>query len=222
MFFKHADNRNPDSLASRMRRKRTEWLKDLLLRFPEPVRILDVGGTPEFWLGNAPDLGRKCRLTLLNLGASDVSGLTDAVSIAGDARKMPEFANHSFDVCFSNSVIEHVGTLYDQMAMAAEVRRVAKSWFIQTPNRFFPLEPHFLFPCWQFLPVWLRARLLAARRWGWMPQVPDPVRSRAEVEQIRLLSYGEMRTLFPEGEIRRETLGPLTKSLIAIQRCSEG
>jgi hypothetical protein len=222
MLFNQADNNNPDSMASRLRRRRTEWLNSLVEGFPEPVRILDVGGTVGFWKNNVSALNRRCRLTLVNLDATDVSALPDTTSLVGDARNLVDVADQSFDVCFSNSVIEHVGTLYDQIRMAREVKRVAKSWFIQTPNRYFPIEPHFLVPGWQFAPIWLRTFLLMRRRIGWMDRTPDKLQARAFVEHVRLLSFWEMQALFPESEIRRETLGPLTKSFVAIRTGAAG
>jgi hypothetical protein len=217
-----ADNRRPDSLASRMRRRRLEWLNELLDARPEPVRILDVGGTAEFWRQNRDALTRRCELTLLNLAPADISGLPDAQALVGDGRRMPQFEDGGFDLVFSNSVIEHVGTLYDQMAMAAEVRRVGRGYFVQTPNRWFPLEPHYLMPLWQFWPLRLRAWLQRRRTLGWMRCQPDPLCARAEVEQVRLLDGWEMRRLFPDGERLAERVGPLVKSWVARRRPAGG
>jgi hypothetical protein len=216
MVFAAADNRNPQSLASQMRRQRTALFAQLLAPFPEPVRVLDIGGTPSFWLNNAPTLPKRCQFTLLNLEAADTAGLADARCVVGDARRT-SFADLEFDVVFSNSVIEHVGALYDQLAMAREVRRVARAYFVQTPNRYFPLEPHFLFPFWQFLPLWFRAALHRRAKLGWMHRQPDDLLARADVEQVRLLNRREMNRLFPDATIQDETLGPFTKSLIAIR-----
>lgn len=140
----------------------------------------------------------------------------EMVASVGDARHMP-FETGSFDVCFSNSVIEHVGTYGDQMAMAGEVARVGKSYFVQTPNRWFPLEPHFLVPGWQFLPLTVRASLHQSFRLGWIERQPDAVRARAEVEQIRLMTRGELRHLFKEARIEPEWFGPFVKSWIAVK-----
>ena len=63
---------------------------------------------------------------------------------------MDFFKDKSFDAVFSNSVIEHVGTFEDQKMMANEVIRVTNFYFIQTPNLYFPIEPHFLVPFFQF------------------------------------------------------------------------
>lgn len=207
---------NPDSWLSRRRRQRMLPFLPLLESFPEPVRILDVGGTAAFWRNNTPRLGRQCRWTLLNLEREGVEGLEGAEAVAGDARDLSGFGDDSFDICFSNSVIEHVGTLYDQIAMAKEVRRVAKAYYVQTPNRHFPLEPHFLFPGWVVLPHWLRAKLLNRFRIGWWPREPDPILARAEVEQIRLLDAREVEYLFPEATVHRERVGPLVKGFVAI------
>lgn len=193
------------------------WFFELLARFEAPVRVLDLGGTPELWKHNRADLPSACDVTFLNLYPVEVNGLEGATSVVGDARKLTAFADGAFDVCFSNSVIEHVGTLYDQLAMANEIRRVCRGYFVQTPNRYFPIEPHFLVPFWQFLPFRMRSVLLRFFSLGWMRRQPDWFLSRAEVEQVRLLSPGEMRRLFPDAELRLEQVGPLIKSLVAIR-----
>jgi hypothetical protein len=127
---------------------------------------------------------------------------------------MREFGDQEFDVVFSNSVIEHVGTFADQQAMASEVRRVGRRYFVQTPNKYFPIEPHFLVPGFQFLPVRLRAGWLARRRIGWYPKAASYEAALAEVTQIRLLSLSEFQRLFPEGQLFRERFFGLTKSFV--------
>jgi len=54
-------------------------------------------------------------------------------------------------------------------------------------------------------------------RLGWMKRQGDPLLAQAEIEQVRLLNAREMRCLFPDAELRREKLGPLIKSLIAVR-----
>lgn len=183
--------------------------------FPEPVRIIDVGGTRQFWENLFSLLPRRCEITLLNVDTQDCGAIEGISSVAGDAREMPEFPDGGFDLCFSNSVIEHVGTLHDQIRMGREVRRVARGYFVQTPNRYFPLEPHFLMPLWQFYPVPLRVALLRRFDLGWLKKITDPLEARAEIEQIRLLSAAELGRIFPDATIHRETIGPFVKSLIA-------
>ena len=99
--------------------------------------------------------------------------------------------------------------------MAAEIRRVAKRYFVQTPNRYFPLEPHFLTPGFQYLPLGARAWLVSHFSLGWYPRIADRAQARREVEQIVLLSERQVRTLFPDAEIYRERLLGVTKSFVA-------
>lgn len=175
------------------------------------MRILDVGGTPDFWrrFAFAKD---GVRVTILNVMPQPCDDSNIETSV-GDARDLHTFDDASFDVVYSNSVIEHVGTFDDQRRMASEVRRVAKRYFVQTPNAWFPLEPHFLFPAFQFLPLEVRAFLLTRSKLGWVPREPDLKRAREVVGSIRLLTLREMHALFPEGTIYRESVLGMTKSI---------
>src|SRR5579863_7128244 len=215
MLFKLADNTNQDSLASRFRRERIRKFAGLLNGITGQVRILDVGGTPEFWLMHRDELPIEASLTLLNLDFANTPKYPWIRYVAGDMRRMSMFRTGEFHICFSNSVIEHVGTFADQTLAAAEIRRVAQGYFVQTPNLWFPLEPHFLVPFWQFAPVAFRAYLLQRRDLDWMKRQKDPSLARAEVESVRLLSARQLARLFPDGRIDSEKVGPFTKSIVA-------
>lgn len=121
------------------------YFRELISVLKRPVRVLDIGGTQAFWEigGLAEDQG--IHLTLLNL-TKESSTRLNFVSMLGDGRDLSAFEDGSFDVVFSNSVIEHLGQHEDQRRMAREIQRVGKRYFIQTPNKSFPIEPHFLFP----------------------------------------------------------------------------
>jgi hypothetical protein len=215
MFFKLADNTKGQSLASRFRKQRMRKFGELLRDTTKEVRILDVGGTPEFWLRHRDELPVSASLTLLNLDFVGQPEQPWMQCVKGDVRRMESFDSNEFDMCFSNSVIEHLGTLADQSLAAKEIRRVAKGYFVQTPNVWFPIEPHFLIPGWQFAPIAFRAYLLQRRDIGWMKCQKNPLLARAEVESVRLLSASELARLFPDGQIDRERIGPFTKSVIA-------
>ena len=215
LLKKFVDNSNTDSLATRMRRRRFSFFLSLLEHVKRPARILDVGGTQDFWesMGHG-DLG-DLRVTLLNLEAQPASG-SNFESVAGDARDLSRYADGSFDVVFSNSVIEHLGPSFaDQQLMADEIRRVAQRYFVQTPNRHFPIEPHFLTPGFQFLPI--SARVWAATHFhlGWYKKFADPDAARREVESISLLTERQMQRLFPGALIYKEKFLGLTKSFVA-------
>lgn len=209
-----ADNSSSDSLATRMRRARFRLFLSLLERLDGHVEILDIGGTQDFWNQMTGDLERDMRVTLLNIEHQPVAS-GNFVSAVGDARAMPEIGDKSFDVVFSNSVIEHVGGRDDQRRMATEIMRVGKRYFVQTPNKRFPLEPHFLFPWFQYLPGGVRAEMVHRFDVGWYKRIPDRGAARREVDSIQLLTRKEFAALFPDATIQEEKFAGLTKSFVA-------
>jgi ubiquinone/menaquinone biosynthesis C-methylase UbiE len=213
IFKKIADNSNPDSLATRFRKKRFELFISLLSGLNRSITILDVGGTEQFWrmMGFVDSDGID--ITLLNVNEYKTSS-SSVKSVKGDALDL-EFPDSSFDVVFSNSVIEHVGTFENQKRMAEEIKRVGKRYFVQTPNKYFIIEPHFLFPCFQFLPKGLRAWLVMNFKMGWFKREPSAKRARDLVESITLLTKKEVLMLFPNSKLYEEKLFGMTKSFIA-------
>jgi hypothetical protein len=213
MLKRIADNREANSLATRLRQKRFLLFTQLLESVPRPIQILDVGGTQLFWELMGFTQASGVQVVMLNV--TKITSVHDNfVPVVGDARDMTAFADDEFDVVFSNSVIEHVGTYADQRRMAEEVKRVGKRYFLQTPNRYFPIEPHFLFPWFQFLPLSVRVFLVRHFNVGWYKKIPDKTEATREVAAIRLLTQRELVDLFPRAEIYKEQLFGLTKSLI--------
>ena len=179
------------------------------------TRILDIGGTPECWAL----LAERPRVTLLNTprARADVG---EASWVAGDGRSLP-FRDAAFDVVFSNSVIEHVGDAASQERFAREVARVGKRYWVQTPNRWFPVEQHVLTPLVHWLPrAWQRRIVPRCNVWSLVARV-TPDRRRFYIEHyltdVRLLGYGEVRALFPGARVIRERLCGLTKSFVAMK-----
>jgi methyltransferase family protein len=210
-----ADNAYDKSLATRLRRRRFQLLLSRLSDIPRPVTILDIGGSEGYWERMGIDASRSdLHVTLVNLEPQSTS-LPTFTCITADGRHLPQFPDKSFDVVFSNSTIEHVGTIEDQRRMAAEVRRIGKRYFVQTPNRNFPIEPHFLFPCFQFLPVSSRVWLMRHFNLGWSARIRDYARALSEVTSIRLLTKREFQALFPEATIIEERFCGLVKSFVA-------
>lgn len=194
------------------RRFRTERMRHFVAEFRvgAATRILDVGGSMFNW--NLVDVAP--RITILNLEGPAEELPPNVDWLVGDARALP-VDDRSFDVCYSNSVIEHMSTWEGQQAFASEVRRVAPAYYVQTPNRGFPVEPHYLTPFIHWVPDHRRAALLRRGTvWGWMTN-PTAADSAAMVEEIRLLTRAEMGALFPDAEIGAERVAGLTKSLLA-------
>ncbi|MFH1224997.1 MAG: methyltransferase domain-containing protein [Candidatus Diapherotrites archaeon] len=160
--------------------------------------VLDVGASANFRL----KCGGQGRLIALNTSRHALSGLceTPALCVVGDGCALP-FKDKSVDMAFSNAVIEHAGSWERQRLFADEIRRVGKGYIVCTPNRHFPYEPHFHLPLFQFMPAAVQRFLKGLMGKGHL--------------EVRLLSRGEMKGLFPDAEVFGMTFDALPEVLIA-------
>jgi hypothetical protein len=208
------------ALRQRFRRRRMQRLLSV-----SPLRadwrVLDVGGTLDIW-AHCPVCPRLVLLNTPRAGGEPEPPGTDVVF--GDGRCLP-FADRSFDLAFSNSVIEHVGDEASQIAFASEIRRVGKRYWVQTPDRWFPIEQHLWTPFIHFLPQSLqRAIVPRFSVWQLLVRVRNDQR-RYYLDHylgtVRLLSMRDLRRLFPEATIIRERIFGLSKSLVAAHGCED-
>ncbi len=178
------------------------------------MNVVDLGGTVSSW-----DLApvRPARLVLVNAAVESTSTAGRAEFVEGDACALPDgLKAESFDLVYSNSVVEHVGGIFRMSQFADSVRSLAPHHWIQTPYRYFPIEPHFLFPGLQFLP--LAARAKAIQRWPFSHSGSvDPADSVAVALGVELVGHTQFEFLFPDSEIIEERALGLTKSLIAVR-----
>jgi SAM-dependent methyltransferase len=164
-----------------------------LTRLSPPARVLDVG---------CGRIGLRAFEPALDIVGVDLIERPDYPGpfVRADASAGLPFAANEFDLVYCSSVIEHVPQAR-RAAFAAEIRRVGRGWFVQTPAWSFPLEPHSLLPAAHWLPAWLRRpywRLGAAGEW----------------EEINLLRRTQMEELF--GPALPERIGPLVKSWVCV------
>jgi hypothetical protein len=178
------------------------------------MSVIDLGGTVEAWQRASL---RPALVHVVNLEEppADVPAWIEADQ--ADACNLPDhIARRHYDLVFSNAVIEHVGGHAQRLRFADAVHRLAPRHWIQTPYRYFPIEPHWLFPGFQFLP--LAARAEVSRYW---PLVHVQSASHAEgvnaALSVDLLSRTEMARYFPDSTLRYEKMMGLIKSLIAVQ-----
>ncbi|NDZ93620.1 class I SAM-dependent methyltransferase [Streptomyces sp. SID6673] len=205
------DHSNPRSLSSRARRKR--WQKFIEV-FPDigDMQVLDLGGMADYWLA-APVT--PAHVTLVNLASTPSSDRITAVH--GDACNLPEdVAAKTFDIVVSNSLIEHVGGHAQRAKLADTVRRSAPRHWVQTPYRYFPIEPHWLAPAFQFVPFEVRVRWTLRWRLGHM-HADNRQEAVDLVNDVELIGLTQMRDYFPNSTIWAERAGGLVKSMVAIR-----
>ncbi len=177
------------------------------------TRVLDVGGT----LFNWTLLSFQPRVTIVNISLPSVPGDIEKASwIIADGRYLP-FRNGAFEIVYSNSVIEHLGDLENQREFANEIRRISKRYYVQTPNRWFPVEPHLITPFIHYFSRSVQRRFLRNFTiWGLVTRPTDQQCDKF-LQEVRLLNESELRELFPDAEIWHERVLGLTKSLIAVK-----
>jgi SAM-dependent methyltransferase len=180
-------------LAARARAHRHERFF-ALARLPPGARVLDVG---------CGRIGLRALEPELSITGVDLLDRPDYPGpfVRADAAAGLPFASAEFDLVYCSSVIEHVAPVH-RRAFAAEIRRVGRGWFAQTPAFSFPIEPHSLLPGAHWMPV-------PVRRAYWH------LGAAAEWEEISLLRRGEMEGLF--GPALPERFGPLVKSWVCVR-----
>jgi hypothetical protein len=198
-------------ICRHFRTRRIQKFIDVFRPGPE-TRILDVGGLPRFWTANLPVDSRITVLNLEPLEECEASLATPNMTcVVGDGTQL-QYDDREFDIVFSNSVVEHVGTFENQIAFAREARRVGRGYWVQTPAHEFPVEPHYWSPFIHWLPKEAQKHLLRNfTLWGIMGR-PDKARIEAALAEVRLMKRREVQELFPDGQIWTERLAGLAKS----------
>ena len=210
---KLANYENPKSLGNRFREKRFAFFKSKIDGLDKPLKILDVGGTQLFWVNRGFHNNPDYHITLLNLH-KEPADHANIESMVGDATDLSAYDDNHFDLIFSNSVIEHLFTYENQQKMASEVQRVGQYHYIQTPNYYFFVEPHYLLPFFQFLPRNIRLFILTKTRFSRGKKLSIQEANRS-LDEIQLLSKKQYKQLFPNSKIYKEKFVGMTKSLTA-------
>lgn len=214
---------NPQSVGSRLRAKRIapllEMIQDVFNQHGR-VDLVDIGGTERYWAIIPRQFldAHSVKITLVNLPGSTRS--TDHGPfrfVEADACALICFPDKSFHIAHSNSVVEHVGDWQRMTQFASELSRISTKYFVQTPNYWFPIEPHCMTPFFHWLPKPMRVRLVARFRLGHWRRAASTDEAVRIVESARLLSRHMLQELFPGADIVTERFFGLPKSLIAIK-----
>ena len=213
--------KDPDSFASRIRRRRLKTLVRLIESSHAkrgPLRILDLGGTEDYWRLLPQPVLELVHVTLLNLpGAVEPPPDGRFRFVEGDACDLPEYGDGAFHIVHSNSVLEHVGDWPRMVAFAREVRRLAPSYYVQTPYFWFPIEPHWMAPFFHWLPRPLQVGLFMRFSLGHASRCATVGEAVLQADSARLLDKRMFRHLFPEAELITERFFGIPKSLVALR-----
>ena len=202
---------SPGSFGWKQRERRALWLAETFPDLPQ-MSIIDLGGRVGPWK-RAPVRPKHVHVVNLESPPSELPEWAEVDH--GDACALPDhITKRRYDLVYSNSVIEHVGGHERRERFADAVHLLSDAHWVQTPYRYFPVEPHWMAPGMQFMPVAMRAGV--GRRWpladntGWTRQ--EAVR---QVLGVELLDRTQMRHYFPTSVLRTEKVLGVPKSLIA-------
>jgi SAM-dependent methyltransferase len=210
---KYTNVNDTNSLSNKFRRKRFYLFNQLIKKHKSPVKIIDLGGTQEFW-ENMGLVSDNVDVTIINVDTITVR-YPNFRFIQMDVKNLNVFKDKEFDIVFSNSLIEHVGDFSEKKQIANQILRIGESIFIQTPNYYFPLEPHFLVPFFQFFPSTIKVWLLQHFNLGWYNKF-EKKEAEKIVKDTNLLGYKDVKLLFPDAVIIKEKYLGFTKSFICV------
>jgi Methyltransferase domain len=215
---------DPNSFGSRMRRRRGVMLRALIeqcFAAKGAVRLLDMGGEIAYWNIFSTEylMAHRVSITLVNLSEENLQhnpNPTLFTNVIGDCCELT-FDDGSFDIAHSNSVIEHLGSWEKMSKFAAETRRLARHYYVQTPAFWFPIEPHFGIPIFHWLPEPTRVSLVRRRAIGKGLRAENLDAAMALINYYRLLDKAQFTHLFSDAKLVQEKFLGLTKSFLSIR-----
>ena len=221
------DLTNKNSLRSKIRKRRLKYLIKLINDIVSTekittIKICDLGGTYRYWIifpfekfNNV-----KFEITLVNLEkiitreSENYQQLSahenvEFIEEIGDGCNLVHVKDNAYHLSHSNSVIEHVGDWSRIKAFGVESKRIGKYHFIQTPNFWFPIEPHYFLPFVQFFPRPMSTRIIMLFK----KRSFDIATSN--FDENRMLSKREFNFIYYDSHMITEWFFFLRKSFIA-------
>jgi hypothetical protein len=213
-----------NSMGSRFRAKRVQPLINMIeLNFRKygVVNIVDVGGTEIYW-NIVPEYyldDHNVTITVVNLPSTNPPEDHGRFKfVSADACNLAIFPDTTFHIAHSNSVVEHVGDWERMLQFANEISRIAEFYFVQTPNFWFPVEPHCMTPFFHWLPKPIRVWMVLHFQLGDWEKANSISQAVISVERIRLLDKKMFQELFNDASVLTERFFLLPKSFIALRK----
>jgi len=211
------------SLEFQFRAKRFVQIRNLIdavLAEQERCEIIDLGGTEKYWsiAGDYLEQRRgRIFITLVNTEPQVVVQPSQFQAVRDSASNLDLFKGRRFDLAHSNSVIEHVSSRANMRDFGDNMRRLAPRYYCQTPNYWFPYEPHFRTIGFQYLPKAVRVAMLQRYALGFFERIDSAAEARDVVRDHDLIGRRQLAAFLPDAEITYETFLGFRKSVIAIR-----
>jgi len=192
-----------------------------------PIRLIDLGGTVKFWENWGLSERPSFEVTLVNNHDKDKCHADDPIRLPNIRRLRADVLTLSaadfaeYDVIFSNSLIEHLPGRELQLKLARAIVDSGQPYFLQTPNKRSPLDPHFPRPYVPFFAAYprsLQARLLSWSALGSSSASPSYDAALTRLENYYPLTTRDVRQLFPQAKILLERPFGVPMSIIAMSR----
>jgi len=206
------------------RGRRGHAFRAFLRGFGRPLRIVDLGGTVSFWEGWGLTAADGLHVVLINNHVADTSHRDETSrqefleNRNRDATSLSREELAAFDLIFSNSFLEHLGAPSVQADLARKIEASGRPYFIQVPNKWSPIDPHFPRPYVPFFatyPRGLQARLLTWDGLGSSGASPSLAVAMKRLSHYVPLGRGDMRRLFPSAHLEVERPFGLPMSILA-------
>lgn len=207
------------------RAQRHKLFDDFMKHSTGPIRLVDLGGTVSFWenwgLARQPQLA----VTIVNDHHQDKTHEHDAITLPNLARLHADVMSltaadlAAYDVIFSNSLIEHLPSQQAQRQLAQAIIDSGRPYFMQTPNKLSPVDPHFPRPYVPFFAAYprpLQARLLSWSALGSGEAAPSFEAALVRLTNYHPLTRGDVRQLFPQARVVMERPLGVPMSIIAM------
>ena len=210
---------------SEISRTRKYELFKKVLKPTKEMKILDVGAeinpTDEHNLQLIDIYPWKNNVSAINISPKIISHIEEHYpevdAWIGDACAL-HWEDKYFDIVYSNAVIEHLGSFERQKKMANEIMRVGRSWFVTTPNRWFPFEFHMRLPLVTWIPCkgyFCIGSIISYNHVKRKYTFGNKFGNKYD-EGLRLMSYQEVKRCFPCSKVIKQRVTVMAETLIAI------
>jgi len=192
------------------RQQRLKLFNEFMRGVAGRISLIDLGGTVKFWENWGLEKNPLLDVTLVNNHDRDKAHANDPITLPNIRRLNADVLTLSaadfakYDVIFSNSLIEHLPGRDLQRQLASAIIDSGRPYFLQTPNKRSPLDPHFpraYVPFFATYPRAVQARLLSWSALGSSSASPTYGAALTRLQNYFPLTTSDVRQLFPQARI---------------------